>query len=137
AVWSNVGSDNMTYINFASTTQNGEIVLYSDLIKVAVCMNNGRVCDMDAHLYLKNHKERKIPEVKIKVEDAERKLSKNLEVQTSRLALIPTPSNKEILAYEFSGIMQGETYYVYVNAITGEEEQIFKVVSTDDGDLLL
>ena len=33
--------------------------------------------------------------------------------------------------------MQGETYYVYVNAITGEEEQIFKVVSTDDGDLLL
>ena len=92
---------------------------------------------MDAHLYLKNHKEREIPEVKIKVEDAERKLSENLEVQTSRLALIPTPSNKEILAYEFSGIMQGETYYVYVNAITGEEEQIFKVVSTDDGDLLL
>ena len=137
AVWSNVGSDNMTYINFASTTQNGEIVLYSDLIKVAVCMNNGRVCDMDAHLYLKNHKEREIPEVKIKVEDAERKLNENLEVQTSRLALIPTPSNKEILAYEFSGIMQGETYYVYVNAITGEEEQIFKVVSTDDGDLLL
>lgn len=137
AVWVNANSDNMTYINFACTTSKGEIVLYPDLIKVAVCMDSGRVCDMDAHLYYENHKEREIPEVKIKVEDAERKVNNNIEVETSRLAIIPLTKNKEVLAYEFSGKAPDGTYYVYIDAITGKEVQIFKVVATTEGDLLL
>ncbi len=137
AVWVNMSNDNMAYINFASVANNGEVVLYADLIKVAVCSETGRVCDMDAHLYLKNHKEREIPEVKIRVEEAELKVSKDIEIETSRLALIPLNSGKEVLAYEFSGNGSDGSYFVYINAVTGKEVQIFKVVSTDDGELLL
>lgn len=137
AVWTTAKEDNMTYINFAGTTKNGEIILYSDLIKVAVCMDSGRVCDMDAHLYLENHKEREIPEAKIRVEEAELKVKKDIEIKTSRLALIPVTPGKERLAYEFYGESEEGTFYVYVDAVTGKELKIFKVISTTDGDLLL
>jgi hypothetical protein len=94
-VWSSSGKENITYINFAATEQNGEIILYSDLIKVGVCMNSGKVCDMDAHLYLANHKPREIPEVKLRVEDAERKITPNITVESARLAIIPLNNKKE------------------------------------------
>ena len=137
AVWSSSGKENITYINFAATEQNGEIILYSDLIKVGVCMNSGKVCDMDAHLYLANHKPREIPEVKLRVEDAERKITPNITVESARLAIIPLNNKKEKLAYEFYGEGDDGGFYIYVDAQTGKELVIFKVVSTDDGDLLL
>lgn len=137
AVWSSSGKENITYINFASVAQNGEIIMYSDLIKVGVCMNSGRVCDMDAHLYILNHKEREVPEVKIEVEDAERKISPNIEVESARLAIIPVTNSKERLAYEFYGKGDDGAFYIYIDAQTGKELKIFKVISTDDGELLL
>ena len=73
----------------------------------------------------------------ITVEKAEKKLSVNLTVKTSRLAYIPLESGKEKLAYEFWGEAEDGEYYVYVDAKTGRELQIFKVISTDEGTLLL
>ena len=137
AVWSSQGKDNVLYVNFASTDEKGQIVMYADLIKVGVCMDSGKVCDMDAHLYLKNHKQRQIPEVKFRVEEAEKMISPNVEVEASRLAIIPLSNNKERLAYEFYGKSSEGTFYIYVDAQTGKELEIFKVVGTDDGDLLL
>ncbi len=137
AVWATGAKDNMTYINFASVCQNGEVIEYSDLIKVGVCMDSGRVCDMDAHLYVENHKDREIPEPRLRVEEAERKISEDIEVETSRLALIPVGKNKEKLAYEFFGKGREGSFYIYIDAITGKELQIFKVIGTDDGELLL
>ena len=75
--------------------------------------------------------------VELKVEDAEKRISADIEVETSRLALIPLSSGKEVLTYEFSGKGSDGTYYVYIDAISGKEVQIFKVVSSNDGDLLL
>ena len=137
AVWSSSGRDNIVYINFASTLQNGEIVVYSDLIKVGVCMSSGMVCDMDAHLYLANHKQREIPEVELRVEQAELKITPDITVESARLAIIPLTNKKERLAYEFYGEGSDGAFYIYVDAQTGKELTIFKVISTDDGDLLL
>jgi hypothetical protein len=41
------------------------------------------------------------------------------------------------LAYEFYGEGNDGGFYIYVDAQTGKELVIFKVVSTDDGNLLL
>ena len=136
AVWTTV-QDNTSYINFASVTDGGEIIIYGDLIKVSVCMGSGRVCDVDARLYLKNNKERKIPNPEITVEQAERKISHDITVKTARLAYIPMPSGIEKLAYEFSGSGNDGEFYIYIDAITGHELQIFKVVESSDGRLLL
>ncbi len=136
AVWT-TEQDNTTFINFASVTENGEIILYGDLIKVSVCMGSGLVCDVDARLYLQNHKKREIPSPKITVEEAERKISQEVRIESARLAYIPMPSGVEKLAYEFSGNSVEGQFYIYVDALTGHELQIFKVVDSVDGTLLL
>ena len=45
--------------------------------------------------------------------------------------------NKEALAYEFSGTAGGATYYVYIDAADGKEIEIFRVVETTEGRLLI
>ncbi|MBO5713495.1 MAG: PepSY domain-containing protein, partial [Clostridia bacterium] len=83
-----------------------------------------------------NHKQRVVGEVKLSNDEAKLKVSSKINVETTRLALIPA-GNKEVLAYEFTGEYKGETYYVYINAKTGAEVDIFKVVKTTEGDLLV
>ncbi|MBR3863876.1 MAG: germination protein YpeB [Clostridia bacterium] len=136
AVWT-TEQDNTTFINFASVTEGGEIILYGDLIKVSVCMGSGLVCDVDARLYLLNHKEREIPTPQITVEEAEKRISQDIVIESARLAYIPMPSGKERLAYEFSGKGEEGEFYIYVDALTGHELQIFKVIESTDGTLLL
>ena len=58
-------------------------------------------------------------------------------MESRKLALIPITSICEKLCYEFKGTYAGESYIVYVNALTGEEEQIFKIINTEDGQLVI
>ena len=40
-------------------------------------------------------------------------------------------------SYEFKAT-QNETFYiVYINALTGQEEQIFEVINSEEGDLVV
>ena len=100
-------------------------------------MDSGVVCDMDAKLYIDNHTEREVAHPKLRVEQAEQNVSKDIMIEASRLALIPLSNGKEKLAYEFYGSASDGTYYVYIDALTGHELQIFKVVETEEGTLLL
>ena len=43
----------------------------------------------------------------------------------------------ERLTYEFKAKMDGEDFLVYINALTGEEERIFKLLHTPGGTLVL
>lgn len=125
-----------TYVNFAEE-QNG-IVIYADMIKVSVCMERGKVYAADFKAYIECHKEREIADPKITVETAEKSLSEQLDIKTSRLCVIPLEfSGKERLAYEFWGEASGEEYYIYIDASTGKQLQIFKVVQTEQGTLLM
>lgn len=134
AVWS---SDNAAtvYINYAFN--DGGVIVYPDMIKVTVCQQRGVVSGFDATEYYLNHTERKIGKAEISEEQAVKNMSTNLEVSSTRLAVIPKGQGKEILAYEIAGTFNGSTYYVYVDAKTGRETQIFKVVETTEGMLLL
>jgi len=134
-VWT-TENGNTVYVNFVERAKD-DIIIYADMIKVEVCMERGKVTAMDAVKYLENHKERNIPAPAITVSEAENKLSKELNVETSRLAYIPLESGIEKLAYEFYGKTSDGEYYVYVDAVSGRELQIFKVVETEEGTLLL
>lgn len=134
-VWT-TQSGTTTYVNFAEE-QNG-VVIYADMIKVSVCMERGKVYAADFKAYIECHKEREIADPKITVETAEKRLSQELEIKTSRLCLIPLENTKkERLAYEFAGEAQGDEYYIYIDAETGKQLKIFKVVQTTEGTLLL
>lgn len=135
AVWT-TENDNTVYVNFVHLEKDG-VIVYSDMIKVEVCMERGKVVAMDAVKYLENHKDRKMETPSLTVVQAEKKLSKNITVDSSRLAIIPLETGKEKLAYEFYGKANDGEYYIYIDATTGRELQIFKVVKTNEGTLLL
>ena len=44
---------------------------------------------------------------------------------------------EEVLAYEFYGNFGGNDYYIYVDAKTGEEVEVFTVIGTKQGKALM
>lgn len=134
AVWVLEDGANAT-VNYAYE-QDG-VICYSDLVKISVCRERGAVSGMDAKNYYLNHKVRKLATPLIKIGEAQSRLNGSLTVQKSSLALIPQNGGSETLAYEFIAGKGDDTYYVYIDALTGAEADIFKVVETSEGTMLM
>ena len=127
--------DGIVTINYAYT-QN-DVVIYSDLIKVKVALDNGEILGMEATGYLNNHTDRDTSKVKISKEEATKTLNKNLEISSDGLAIIPTEFNTEILCYEFKGKVDEREFMVYINAENGREEDILIITNTPNGTLTM
>ena len=122
-------------LNYAAV-QNG-VILYADLVKVYVDRETQAVIGLDAQNYRFHHRERDLSEAILTEEDAKSSLSDSLTVEHTALALIPKSNTREVLCYEFKCTC-GETYFiVYVNALTGAEEEIFEVLNSEEGDLVV
>lgn len=134
AVWRSQSEYTLTF-NFASMVDG--VICYSDLIKINVCRERGSVSGMEAKTYYSNHTSRKIDKVAISLEQATKKVSQEIKIETTRLAIIPKGNDGEVLAYEFSGKRNDDLYYIYIDAISGKEVNIFKVISTSEGVLLM
>ena len=133
-VWSDVVGDD-AFINLAPVIDG--VIIYPDLVKVKVDLAKGDVLGFEASSYYMNHVNRKILPTRITESVAKAKIYSGLYVKDSRLALIPLEYGEEVLCYEFICSMNGNTYYVYINAVNGAEENILKVVQTDNGNLLM
>lgn len=127
--------NNICTINFAYTED--KVICYSDLIKVGVNMQTGEIVSYCATGYLMNHTDRNIKNPKISKQLAQQSLSENLKVQSCKTALIPTAGNNEVLTYEFDCVAGNEKVLVYVNCETGLEEQIYIVLESDNGVLVM
>lgn len=124
--------DGIMTVNFAY--EEGGVICYTDLIKIDVSMENGQIMAYDARGYLMNHKTRALPEPRITESEARRSLSDTLDVENSRLALIPTTGQNEVLAYEFTATGSGGDHVLtYINAQTGAEEQILLLIENENG----
>ena len=122
-------------INYAATQD--DVILYSDLIKLWIDRETLEIVGFDARNYLYSHVERNIEEPKLSVEDAERMLNPNLTVASKEMAFIPiTPSN-ERLCYEFKCNLGDQAFIVYIDAITGDELEIFRIIDSEDGQLVI
>ncbi len=133
-VWVNL-ANNVYTINYAYE-QNG-VIVYSDLIKVRVCADTDTVLGFEATGYYTNHTDRLIGNPAISKGAAMDKVSTNIDIQTSRLALVPIGKSSEKLCYEFSGEYDGATYYVYIDAVNGKQVEMFKVIESTEGELLM
>lgn len=120
-------------INYAYEQNN--VTMYPDLIKLKVALDNGEILGIETTGYLNSHTTRNLGNVKISQEDASKSLNKNLEITDISLAIIPTEWQSEILCYEFKGKLEEMDFLVYVNAETGEEEDILLIVDTPNGTL--
>ena len=112
------------------------VTMYPDLVKVKIALDNGEILGIETTGYLNCHREkRELQETKISLEDAKSKLNKNLNVSSSGLAVIPTEWGTEVLCYEFKGNTADNDFIVYINAETGEEEDILMIINTPEGTL--
>ncbi len=133
AVWS---SENGTTCNLNFAYEQDGVIIYSDMIKLKVCEQRGIVTGMEGLSYVLNHTQRTLPDAKLNNSEAKAKLADGFESEGSRLTLIPLDGN-EVLCYEFFGTYGGNDYYIYIDARTGEETQIFTVVGTKQGKALM
>ena len=122
-------------LNFAP--RQAGVILYSDLVKVYMDRETGEVMGLDARNYRLNHRQRALPRPKLTEEEAGTYVSGELQVEHTDLALIPLTQQTEVLCYEFKATKDGTFYIVYVNALTGQEEQIFQVINSAEGDLVV
>ena len=122
-------------INYAY--QQDGVLMYPDLIKLKIALDNGQILGIETTGYLNNHTQRDISKVKITKEQAKEKLNKNLNIQSEILAIIPTEWKTEKLCYEFKGKVEETEYLVYINAENGEEEQILIITNTPNGVLTM
>ena len=122
-------------INYAATQEN--VVMYPDLIKVKVALDNGEVLGIETTGYLNNHTQRDVSKVKITQEEAKKSLNKDLQIESEGLAVIPTEWQSEILCYEFKGKVEDREFLVYINSENGREEDILIITNTPNGTLTM
>ncbi len=124
--------DGICTINFASTE--GDIVLYPDLIKVSVCLETGNVLSFDATGYISNHTERDSFATKLTEKEAIAKLNNELIVIDTQTCVIPTEWGTEQLCYEIHCKTENkQEILVYIDCITGEEDNILILLYSDGG----
>lgn len=127
-------SGNVCTVNFAGTEN--DIIMYTDLIKVSVAMDNGDILSFDGRGYITNHKKRNLSEPKITAEQARKKISTELTVTDTSIAVVPSAGTNELFCYEFHCTSpDGRQMLVYINADTGKEEQILLLEISENGTL--
>lgn len=126
---------NIATINFAFE-QNG-IIMYPDLIKVKIAMDSGECIGFEAGGFLLNNKDRSGLTPAITAEQARNTVSDLAEIDSVRLAVIPTDFMTEILCYELKGHIEDKNYLVYVNATTGIQEKVMILLESENGILTI
>lgn len=133
-VWSDI-INGSAYLNFARVI-NG-VIIYPELIKVKIELGEGNITGFDALTYYTNQQQRSLSAVTFDATSAREKIPTSFKITEQRLALIPLDWNREVLCHEFVCTKDGATYYIYLNAQSGAEENILKVVETSNGNQLM
>jgi len=123
------------YVQLDFVAEKEGVTIYPDKVRVMIALDNGQLVGFDAVPYYAFHHSRTFP-AKISMDLAVRKLRPNFKLSEKRLAVIAKTGNQEVYSYEFRGQYQGEEYLIYLNASTGVEEKIQRILKTPRGEFL-
>ncbi len=105
-----------------------------DCVTVQVSMKDGRILGCEASDYYKYHDAARASTTPaISASQAVDKVSANLDVTDVSLALIQTAGLKEVLCYEVKGNANDASYVVYIDAMTGAERRIDRIINNESG----
>jgi spore germination protein len=121
--------DNVGVFTFVST-QDG-VRIYPDAVRMKISLEDGKIIGFSARDFLVAHKLREIPKPALTKEQARNKINRNVKIMEDRLAIITNDLNKEVLCYEFLGIINNDTYRIFINAQTGYEEKVEKLQNAE------
>ena len=123
-------------INYAAMQD--DVIIYPDLIKVKVALDNGDILGIETTGYLNNHENRNLSTANIiSKEKAKVNINKNIKIEGERLAVIPTEFKTEIFCWEFRGKVNDRDFLIYVNVKTGKIENILVITDTGNGILAM
>lgn len=126
---------NVLTVNFAPVQNH--VLCYPDLIKVSVAMDTGAVTGFECHGWIMNHTPRSFDTPSVSAEEARSKISPHLQILSHQMTLIPTKGQYEVLCHEFKCRTEQNTHVlVYVNAVTGNEEQLLLLLEDAHGTLV-
>lgn len=122
--YSNIGVYSFLY------DENG-VRVYSDEIEIKVALDNGDIIGMTARNYFMNHKDRDIPKPAITEDEAIKQINPSVKIQEQHIAVIDNSIGEEVLTYEFLGVLNNETFRIFINAMDGTEEKVEKLNGTE------
>lgn len=125
--------DGTVVINYAYE-QDGYIV-FPDLVKVKVALDNGEVIGFESRGYIMNHTYREIPQIRISREEALKNVNEALTVGEVSMAVIPLESGNEAFCYQIKGVVSGKHFLMYVNTQTGFTEDVQILLESENGTL--
>ena len=131
-VWYNDNAG-VAYVNLAPEVD--DVLYYTDLVKVKIAMDDGAVLGLEATGYCKNHNDRTYNAV-MGADTAESLVSDKLRIVSTRLCVIPV-GEKEAFCYEVAGEYKGLDYFVYLDAVKGEQVNVLRVIDNDQGKLTI
>lgn len=123
--------DGSIVINYAYSQD--DYIVFPDLVKVKVALDNGEIIGFESRGYITNHMYRLIPEIKVSREEALLNVNKHLEIQEVAKAVIPLENGSEAACWQIKGIVSGKHFLTYVNTQTGKTEDVQILLENEGG----
>src|SRR5699024_3822039 len=107
------------------------IRVFPDAVQVKVALDNGDIIGLNTRNYYMNHTDRSVPKPELSKKEAKEKVNTKVDIQEDFMSIIDDNTGKEVLTYEFLGVIGQNTYRVFINAMTGREEKVEKMGETE------
>jgi len=113
--------------------QDGALI-WPDRVMVQVRMDTAEVVGLEARSYWKNHMPRRIGSPLLSADEARTAISPDTQEQSVRLALLPI-GTQERLCWQFTITHNDDIYISFIDATTGRELLLEKVMQLDSGSI--
>lgn len=124
--------DGLCVMTFVHMQQSA--LVWSDRVVAQVRMDTAEVVGIEARSYWKNHIPRQIGTPLLTQSEARAGLSAQVEVLSARLAVLPVGA-QERLCWQFTVTHNDDTYISFIDAITGREVLLEKVMQLEYGSM--
>lgn len=110
-----------------------DVHYYPDSIQVKVALDNGEIIGLTARDYIINTALREDIDFSenLTAEEAEGYVNPNIEIMETRKAVIENDLGDNVLCYELVGLLDNQTYRVYINASDGFEERVERLKQSE------
>lgn len=108
------------------------VLVWPDRVLVQVRMDTAEVVGIEARSYWRNHIPRRLQSPLLTQTEARASLSSGASVESARLCLLPA-NGQERLCWQFTLTFGEESYISYIDAMTGEELHLEKIMQLEFG----
>lgn len=122
--------DNIGVFNFSKLEDN--VRIYTQTVVLEVALDEGDIIGYEGISYIENDgEERENLTPKLSSEEAEKQLNPNLKIMDHHVAVINNQLEEEVLCHEFYGVINNDTYQIFINADNGKEELVKKLANAE------